>query len=266
MNVDETHQELIAQDQVVIEQPAQVRIEKSEGARQSAKRSAPKWEETARTRIQQNLKRYSRPISDLLKRDANEGDTRLFVTDFLCEVLGYDKYADLTTEYAVRGQYADYGIRIETDLIAFIEVKRVATKLTARHLNQVQTYALNEGVEWLILTNGWNWRAYHIIPGLPVEVHLAIEADLLSKMSPGQLAEQLFYLTKESLSRRQIDEMWRARLAMSPESLARALTSQAVAKALRLELWRQTNYRIDEADILRLLRESVIRDGLLKTT
>lgn len=52
-------------------------------------------------------------MADLVARDANEGDTRLLVTDFLCEGLGYDKYEDLTTEYQVKGEFADYGVRLD---------------------------------------------------------------------------------------------------------------------------------------------------------
>jgi hypothetical protein len=63
----------------------------------------------------------------LVARDANEGDTRLLVTHLLCDGLGFDKYADLTTEYQVKGEFADYGSRIDRDLVAFIEVKRVAS-------------------------------------------------------------------------------------------------------------------------------------------
>jgi hypothetical protein len=62
-------------------------------------------------------------LAELIARDANEGDTRLLVTDFLCDGLGYDKYEDLTTEYQVKGEFADYGIRIAKQLVAFIEVK-----------------------------------------------------------------------------------------------------------------------------------------------
>lgn len=54
------------------------------------------------------------------------GDTRLLVTDMLCYGLGYDKFDDLTTEFAVRGEFADYGVRIDKQLVAFIEVKRAA--------------------------------------------------------------------------------------------------------------------------------------------
>jgi hypothetical protein len=59
----------------------------------------------------------------------------------LCDALGFDKYEDLTTEYQVKGEFADYGIRIDKQLIAFIEVKRCTTALNERHLRQVQMYA-----------------------------------------------------------------------------------------------------------------------------
>jgi hypothetical protein len=42
--------------------------------------------------------------------------------------------------------------------VAFIKVKRVATNLSTRHLRQVETYAVNEGVEYIIVTNGSVWR------------------------------------------------------------------------------------------------------------
>ena len=60
-------------------------------------------------RLKAAIRRFSKPLADLVARDANEGDTRLLVTDFLCEGLGFDKYADLTTEYQVKGEFADLG-------------------------------------------------------------------------------------------------------------------------------------------------------------
>lgn len=125
----------------------------------------PKWETAALERVKSAVKKFNKPLADLMTRDANEGDTRLLVTDFLCEGLGYDKYADLTTEYAVRGEFADYGVRIDKELVAFIEVKRIGTKLGIKHLRQVQMYAVNEGVEWMVLTNGAEWHAYHLTGG-----------------------------------------------------------------------------------------------------
>jgi hypothetical protein len=236
----------------------------ADAARKPKPRSAPKWETDARDRLKTAIRRYSKPLADLVARDANEGDTRLLVTDFLCDGLGFDKYADLTTEYQVKGEFADFGVRIDRELVAFIEVKRVATKLSTRHLRQVEMYAVNEGVEWIILTNGAVWQVYHLTGGLPVAIDLALEVDLLGDEPAAHKVNQLFYLSRESLKKRQIDELWKAKRATSPASLAQVLVSDPVAEAIRKELWRQTGHRIDTAEIVRLISESVLRPGGLQ--
>nr|BFE84681.1 hypothetical protein GCM10020093_072820 [Planobispora longispora] len=209
------------------------------------------------------VRRYSKPLVDLVARDANEGDTRLLITDFLCEGLGYDKYEDLTTEYQVKGEFADYGIRIDKQLVAFIEVKRCSQKLNAKHLRQVQMYAVNEGVEWMILSNGQVWQVYHMTAGLPVVIDMALEVDLLSDASLAAKTDALFYLTKEAFKRRLIDDLWRARAATSPKSLAQVLLSDVVVEAVRKEVRRQTSYNADVTEIHRILREEVLRSEIL---
>ncbi len=232
-------------------------------AKKPASRAAPKWETEARERLRAGLRRFGKPLADLAARDANEGDTRLLVTDFLCEGLGFDKYADLTTEYQVKGEFADYGVRIDRELIAFIEVKRVATKLAPKHLRQVEMYAVNEGVEWVLLTNGAVWQVYHLTGGLPVEVNLALEVDLLGDQSAAQKVNQLFYLTRESLKRRQIDELWKTKRATTPASLAQVLVAEPVAEEIRRELRRRTGHNIETGELVRLLRETVLRPECL---
>lgn len=225
--------------------------------------AAPKWETAARERMKGAIKKFSKPLADLVARDANEGDTRLLVTDMLCDGFGFDKYSDLTTEYRVKGEFADYGIRLDKELIAFLEVKRVTTKLAAKHLRQVESYAVNEGVEWVILTSGAVWQVYHITGGLPIVVDLALEVDLFGEETSSQKANQLYYLTKESLKRRQIDTLWQAKRATSPKSLARVLRSDSVITAIRKEVKRTTGQPVTDAQIVRLLDETVLRPECL---
>ncbi len=228
-----------------------------------APRAMPKWESEARNRIRTAIRRYGKPLSDLIARDANEGDTRLLVTDFLCEGLGYDKYEDLTTEYQVKGEFADYGIRVDKQLAAFIEVKRCTQKLGVKHLRQVQMYAVNEGVEWMVLTNGQVWQVYHLTGGLPVVVDLALEVDLLDEGGPTGKADALFYLSKEAFKRRLIDDLWKARAATAPKSLVRVLLTPVILDAVRKELRRQTGHNADEKEIERILQAEVLRSDLL---
>lgn len=235
----------------------------AEPAKKPASKTVPKWEAEARDRVKAAVRRYSKPLADLVARDANEGDTRLLVTDFLCDALGYDKYEDLMTEYQVKGEFADYGIRVEKQLVAFIEVKRCTQRLNERHLRQVQSYAVNEGVEWCILTNGQTWQAWHLTGGLPVVMDMALEVDLLGEGGPSQKADQMFYLTHESMKRRQIDDLWKQKAATSPKSLAALVLSESVTDAVRKELRRASGQNIDRLEIARLLRDTVIKPEAL---
>jgi len=247
-------------DSVVVPNDQQASLETST---QKPSSTSPKWETAARERMKAAIKKFNKPLADLVARDANEGDTRLLVTDMLCEGFGFDKYSELTTEYRVKGEFADYGIRLDKDLIAFLEVKRVATKLAAKHLRQVETYAVNEGVEWVILTSGVVWQVYHITGGLPIVVDLALDVDLFGEETLAQKANQLYYLTKESLKRRQIDSLWQAKRATSPKSLARVLCSENVVTSIRKELKRTTGQSVTDPEVVRLLNATVLRPECL---
>jgi predicted type IV restriction endonuclease len=236
--------------------PDKVPAAKSSGAEP---RSLPKWEAAARERARTAVRKFARPLADLVERDANEGDTRLLVTDFLCEGLGFDKYEDLTTEYQVKGEFADYGVRIDRQMVAFIEVKRCTQKLGIRQLRQVQMYAVNEGVEWMILTNGQVWQVWHLTGGLPVVVDLALEIDLLSEVTSTAKANALFHLSKEAIKRRLLDELWKAKAATAPRSLAAVLVSEPVLEAVRKEVRRRTTYNSDVREIEKIIRADVVR-------
>jgi predicted type IV restriction endonuclease len=204
------------------------------------------------------MRRFGGPLADLVERDANVGDTRLLVTDFLCAGLGFDK-DDLATGYRIKGECADYGVRIDRRLVAFIEVKRCTQRLSMRHLRPVQMYAVDEGVEWIILTNGRVWQVYHLTGGLPLIIDLVLEVDLLSDDSLARKADGLFHLSKEALKRRLLDDLWKAKTATAPKSLSGVLLSEAVVDAVRKELRRRTGYNGDSTEIARALRERVIR-------
>lgn len=228
-------------------------------------RGAPKWETESRDRLKNAIRRYAKPLGGLIERDANEGDTRILVTEILTEALGFDKFEDLTTEYQVRGEFADYGIRIEKQLVAFLETKRATTKLAPKHLRQVEMYAVNEGVEWVILTNGAHWQVYHIgmSPGAPVQIDLAVDLNLLSDDSVTHKANQLFYISKEALKRNRIDDLWKQRVATSPRSLAGVILSGPVVTAIRKELRRQTGHQATERDVAEILQTTVLRPECL---
>ena len=224
----------------------------------------PQWESNGKDRLRKIVRRVAKPLTEAISRDANEADTRMLITDILREGLGYSDYGDLSAEHPVRGEFADYGLRIDQQLVAFVEMKRATTKLGLRHLRQVELYAMHEGIEWVVLTNGADWQVYHLTAGMPIVVDLAFNINLVDeKLSPAQKVDKLFYLSKESMKRRQIDELWRLQAATSPRQLGASLLSKPVLVALHREVWRRTRERVDEKELAKLLRDTVLRPDAL---
>jgi hypothetical protein len=104
------------------------------------------------TRISSALKRFQPILDSARARDANESDTVIIVMDLLSEILGYDKYSEITSEHAIRGTFCDLAIKIDGGLALLIEVKAIGLELRDQHVKQATDYAANQGCEWVALT------------------------------------------------------------------------------------------------------------------
>src|SRR6266566_4753095 len=111
------------------------------------------------------------------------------------------------------------------------------SKLGAKHLRQVEMYAVNEGVPWLLLRNGGEWRVYHLAPGMPVTIDLAFIVNLTDQqVPPATRIDRLFYLTKEAMKRDLIESLWKQQAATAPAQLFKALNAPAVIAEIRREI------------------------------
>jgi len=151
-------------------------------------------------RLSAGLKRFQAIIDSARARDVNEADTVVIVMDMLAEMLGFDKYSEITREHCIRGTYCDLAIKINGCLAILIEVKAVGIGLKETHLKQAVDYAANQGVEWVILTNGAVWRVYHVLFNKPIDNELVLDLDFQSlSYRIGAHLEKLYLITKESI-------------------------------------------------------------------
>jgi hypothetical protein len=87
-------------------------------------------------RIAANLKRYQSILSAAKTRDVSESDTCVIVADMLADLLGYDKYAEVTTEFAIRGTFVDLAVKVDGQVRFLIEVKAIGVDLKDGHVKQ----------------------------------------------------------------------------------------------------------------------------------
>ena len=131
------------------------------------------------TRVATGLKKFQPLLLDAKARDVGEADTVTLIKDVMSEVFGYDKYSELTSEYAIRGTFCDLAIKVDGKLAILLEVKAIGLNLKDNHIKQATDYAANQGIDWVVLTNGLHWHVYKIIFSKPIDKELVVEFDII---------------------------------------------------------------------------------------
>ncbi len=213
-------------------------------------------------RIRSGLRKFKPILDDARKADRSEEDTVTIVRDVLAEVLGYDKYADITGEYQIRGTYCDLAVKVDGKLRFLIEVKAVDRTLKETHLRQATDYAAKEGIEWVILTNGVEWRIHRMVFEQPVRHEHVFTFDLLR--DEPDLMNMLYMLSCEGAKKRAIRQYHAQMRAINRHSLAAAILSEPVLNVIRRELKRASpGVRIEVEDVEKAISHEVIKRDVM---
>ena len=216
-------------------------------------------------RISLNLKRFQSILTDAKSRDISESDTVVILGDMLAELLGYKKYIEITTEFAIRGTYVDLAVKVGNDVRFLIEAKAINVDLKDNHIKQAIDYGANHGIEWVALTNGVIWQVYKVHFKQPIDKSLIFEVDLLNT-SPknSQLLECFGTLSREGFTQSSMTAFFQQQQATSKFSLAALLTSENVLAALKKELKKLSpTIKVDDDFLRNTLQNDVLKRELV---
>jgi hypothetical protein len=212
-------------------------------------------------RFASKLKAFQNVLVQQKARDISEADTVTIVKDVLSDLFGYDKYAELTSEHSIRGTFCDLAVKIDAKLAFLIEVKAIGIELKDGHVKQAIDYAANQGCEWVVLTNGVDWRLYHVLFKKPIDKEVVAQFNLstASARNSGDL-DKLYLLTREGFTKSALSEYRDKQDATSRFMLAAVLLhSDAVQSALRREIRRISEVMVAPEDVEKMLRDEVIK-------
>ena len=201
-------------------------------------------------------------IAEVLRKDANEAETRRRVERIFEGVMGYDVFEHLSRERAVHGagdtEHVDFAIQIEAGEeappIIMVELKRVGVDLASKHLKQASRYAIDAGCEWVLLTNGRQWHVYHVEFGQPPVTKLVEQWNLLHDEIE-ILAAKFGLISFKSVKHGALDSLWQTTRVVAPAGLLRAILSPDSITALRRTLRRDTGVAVSADHIVTGLRK-----------
>ena len=216
-------------------------------------------------RLLSGIKRFVPILTSAKARDVNESDTVIIVTDMLCEIFGYDKYSEITSEHAIRGTFCDLATKLDGKVQLLIEVKAIGLELKDAYVKQAIDYAANKGVDWVVLTNGTHWRIYKVTFAKPIDAELVCEINFLTiDIKNSEQIEQLYTLTKEGWQKQVLSDLHEQRQALSKFVIAAVTVSESVLDVMRRELKRLcpdvkiTNEQIQNVLLMEVLKREVV--------
>lgn len=218
-------------------------------------------------RFSDGLKKYKPVLSRAEKQDLNESDTVTIIVDMLSDIFGYDKYTEITSEFAIKKTFCDLAIRIDDNVKILIEVKSIGTNLKDNHLKQATDYGANAGIDWVVLTNGESWKVYKIIFSKPVEHELVYEFNIHDlKSSNNEDIGYLFMLSKEAINKKgnTLDEYHAQKKLVNPPMLAQIILHADVINAIKRTLKKvSSDTKVNNDEVISILLNDVLkRDAL----
>jgi hypothetical protein len=142
-----------------------------------------------------------------------------------------------------------------------IEVKAIGLELREQHVKQAIDYAANQGVDWVVLTNGIIWRVYRVTFAKPIDKELVIEIDLTAVNPKNDKDVECLYLfCKEGWIKSVLGEYHEQRQALSRFFLGAVILSDPVLQVLRRELKRLSpDVKVDVDEIRSVLVSDVLK-------
>ena len=151
-------------------------------------------------------------ITKYQRQSIGEQDTKAALIVPVLRALGWDveDLEDVKLEYRRRpsDNPVDYALFLLREPRLFIEAKPLGARLDDhRWANQILTYAMAAGVEWVALSDGNEYRLYNSHAAVPVEEKLFRIIKVAHEAT--QPAETLGLLSKSQLQDHLIDQYWK---------------------------------------------------------
>lgn len=200
------------------------------------------------TDIKRALRKYLPHLQKAKADNLNEADTVQRLVKVFEEVLGWDAMSEITRESQIKDRYVDIAIKLEGKTVLLIEAKAAGVTLRDRHIEQAEHYAAQGNIPWVLLTNGTEWTLFHLTFEEGIESVKAFSVNLETD-DFDKAACCLGLLHRNAIRNEELEEFWTHRVALSPESVAKALFHQDVLMFIRREIRRSEGILIDVEDL-----------------
>ncbi|RZM79228.1 type I restriction enzyme HsdR N-terminal domain-containing protein [Leptolyngbya iicbica] len=208
--------------------------------------------------IQKEFKKLHPRLAEIAGRRSSEEEIRVWCRDALVHALGYDSKENIRLEHRTLGKSADIVLHENDKVFLVIECKNTKSNLGPNVIDQAAGYAIGLGTEWAVTTNGLIWKLYRVITqkGSGPRFIEVFDVALLDEDGVSEEdAENLYLLSPRAVFGGDLEKRSHERACTNKKRVLKALESERVLKALRIEL--QNTYKAEHDYAVKLDDESV---------
>lgn len=219
-------------------------------------------------RLVKGVKKFQPILMKAQAADINESDTVTIITDMLCEIFGYDKYENITSEFAIKKTFCDLAIKINGNVPILIECKAAGLELKDDFVRQATNYSADSGIEWVALTNGSKWRVYKVIFAKPIDKQLVYEFNLcdLNPKKESDL-EMLYYLCIEAFSKTSkvsLDDLHEQKQVFNRYMVGQIMLTDSVVDAVRKAMRKlYPDVRVQNDELYALISNEIFKREII---
>lgn len=222
-----------------------------------------------KSRISDGMKKFQPILRKAQTADINESDTVTIITDMLCDIFGYDKYENVTSEFAIKKTFCDLAIKLDGKVPLLLECKSAGIDLKDDHVRQATNYAADAGIEWVVLTNGVHWRIFKIIFSKPVEKQLVYEFNFC-EMNPKSQSdiEMLYYLCIEAFSKTSkntLEDLHAQKQIFNKYTVGQIMLTDSVVESVRKNIKKYyPDVKIDSSELYAMMINEIFKRDILE--
>lgn len=197
-------------------------------------------------------------------RKLNEQTTKASLIVPILQSLSWDTNDpdEVQWEYKPKPRFnpVDFSLMLQRTPCLFLEAKALNENLEKDKIaTQIISYAVVAGVEWIVLTNGDEYRIYNTVAPVPLEEKLFRKFSISDK-DDDTIESTLTLLSKENLQEKKISRLWASHYidrqvdSALQELLSPDVPNRTIVRAIK----RLTDNRIRESEIAASLRRAHI--------
>ncbi len=218
-------------------------------------------------RFIKGIKKFQPILLKAKSADINESDTVTIVVDMLSDVFGYDKYDHITSEYAIKKTFCDLAIIIDGKARFLIECKSAGLTLKDDFIRQATNYAADSGIDWVVLTNGVEWKVYKVHFTKPIEKELVYSFDFTTINSKKQSdLDNLFHLSIDAFTKNKkssLEDLHSEKQILNKYVLSQIILSETVITSIKKQIkLLSSDIKPDNESLIQLINSEIMKREL----